>query len=569
MLRNGIIIWISISTLALSEPLINITPIVNDPIVQIKEIDCKIQTGSIRIIHPINLARIEETAELITNTFYTKLTATNPLEEVIKFRIKKLYSTLYGLKPHRTHRYKRWDSIGTAWKWIAGSPDAQDLAIINSTINEIIDQNNLQLRINNNINTRITQLTQAVNEIAGSLNKEKDRLNTLETITTMLNINVIIELLDNIQEAITLSKISITNNKILSTREINIIKTALQDQGVEINFPDEALQFVTPKIAVKNGDLLYILHVPQLENYTSNVIRIFPLIVDNQIIKSFPSHIIRHGSKLYTTDKPGDFVQKSSDIREFSDECIQQIIFGKQSRCISISKNDTTQQLVNENTIIVSNAKNHILETNCGPDDRAITGNFIIKFANCRINFNGQIFKSSETLVNTEFLPGAFHNTLIRWNRQNQPDIAEISNVAIANRQKLDHVYLRQNSLHFKVWTAFGGFSLSTIFCFIVIFILVKGINPCTKSHFRNLDSPRTEPRQLELKEGGVKIDPESLQSSSAPDLQKSASPECSHAPRGTPSAARPSSSYIPESPTRRNATLAELLGSLGTVRPL
>lgn len=564
MLR-GTIAWISIFTLVCTEPLLNIIHLTNDPIVQIRERNCKIQTGSIKIIHPINLARIEETAELVTNAFYNKLTHTNPLQEVIKYRIKKLYSTLYGLKPHQTRRHRRWNSIGTAWKWIAGSPDAQDLAIINSTINEIIDQNNFQFRINNNIDSRITQLTQAVNEIAGSLNKEKDRLDTLEAITTMLNINVIIELLDNIQEAVTLTKISVTNNKVLSTREVNVIKTTLQDQGVEISYPDEALQFVTPKIAVKNGDLLYILHVPQLENYTSSVVRIYPLIIDNQIIKFYPNHIIRHGSQLYTTDRPGDFVQKSSDIKEIIDECIRHIIFGKQSRCISIFKNDTTQQLVDENTIIVSNAKNHVLETNCGPDDRTITGNFIIKFVNCTISFNGQTFQSSETTVNTEFLPGAFHNTLIHWNQQNPLDIEEISNVAIINRQKLDHVYLRQNSLHFKLWTTFGGFSVSTTLCLIIIILLCKGINPCAKLCFRNPKSSENEPRRLELKEGGVKIEP----ASSSSDLAQTASTERSPAPRGTSSAATPSSSYIPESPTRRNATLAELLGSIGTVRPL
>lgn len=458
------------------EPFINVIGTGNDPIAQIKVTNCKIQTGSIKIIHPVNLARIEESIETITNAFYNKLTPNNPLHEVIKFRIKKLYSTLYGLKPQQTHRHRRWDSIGTAWKWIAGSPDAQDLHIINSTMNEIIKQNNHQYRINQNINDRIMQLTQTVNQIASSLNNNnKANMDALDSITTMLNIDVINELLDNIQEAITLSKISITNNKILSTREVNIIKSALQDQGVQVNFPDEALQFVTPKVAVRNGDLLYILNVPHLENSTSTIIRIFPLIVDNQVIKSYPSHIIRHGLKLFTTDKPEDFVQKSSYITEFEDDCIHPVIYGKRSRCSSIFKNDTTQQLVNENTIIISNARNHTLKTNCGPEDREITGNFIIKFHDCTIYFNGQSFQSSETFIDTEVLHSAFHNSLIQWNLHRHHDIAEISNTAISNRQKLEHVYLRQESLHLRLWTTFGGFSFSTItICILIIWIFIK-----------------------------------------------------------------------------------------------
>lgn len=152
-------------------------------------------------------------------------------------------------------------------------------------MNEIIDQNNYQYRINESINKRIAQLTGTINQMANVINNNKANLEVLDAITIMLNVDVINELLDNIQEAVTLSKISATNNKMLSTREVNVIKSTLHEQGIEVNFPDEALQFVTPKIAVKQGDLLYILHAPHLENSTSTVIRIFPLIVDNQIIK--------------------------------------------------------------------------------------------------------------------------------------------------------------------------------------------------------------------------------------------------------------------------------------------
>lgn len=176
-----------------SAPQLQIMHVSNDPIVQIKITDCKIQTGAIKIIHPVNLARIEESIEILTNSFYNKLTPTNPLQEVIKFRIKKLYSTLYGLKPEQTRRHRRWDSIGTTWKWIAGSPDAQDLHIINSTMNDIINQNNQQYRINDNINNRITQLTQSINQIASSINDNKATLGILDAITTMLNIDVIIK----------------------------------------------------------------------------------------------------------------------------------------------------------------------------------------------------------------------------------------------------------------------------------------------------------------------------------------------------------------------------------------
>lgn len=106
-------------------------------------------------------------------------------------------------------------------------------------------------------------------------------------------------------------------------------------------------------------------------------------------------------------------------------------------------------------------------------------------------------------MFDAEILHGAFHNSLIQWNLHKHHDIEEISNTAIGNRQKLNHVYLRQDSLHFKLWTMFGGFSLTTMFYFIVIILLVKSITPCSKLKLGHRNSPNIDPRRLEI-EGRV-----------------------------------------------------------------
>ena len=65
-----------------------------------------------------------------------------------------------------TRRTKRWDSLGSAWKFVAGSPDANDLRIINSTINGLIQNNNAQVKINRELNQQmkefVFQTTQAI-----------------------------------------------------------------------------------------------------------------------------------------------------------------------------------------------------------------------------------------------------------------------------------------------------------------------------------------------------------------------------------------------------------------------
>ena len=103
------------------------------------------------------MTAIKYTVESLTSLQHVTLTQNNPLTQIIRYKIQKMYNSLFSIEP-RNHRSRRWDALGTAWKFIAGTPDAQDLQIINTTLNNLIDQNNKQFEINDKINHRIVQL---------------------------------------------------------------------------------------------------------------------------------------------------------------------------------------------------------------------------------------------------------------------------------------------------------------------------------------------------------------------------------------------------------------------------
>lgn len=127
---------------------------------------CKIQIfENIRIIHPIILADLELTINQLTNFVYNRNNNNNVLTEISKHKIRELYTSLLQIEPRTHYRRKRWDVIGTTWKWIAGSPDAQDLRIINGTLNELINENNNQYKVNEQISQRIGELTKVINQI--------------------------------------------------------------------------------------------------------------------------------------------------------------------------------------------------------------------------------------------------------------------------------------------------------------------------------------------------------------------------------------------------------------------
>lgn len=123
----------------------------NDPLLLIKRKECKIVTGVIKVVHPINLTVI---AESITkfNNMPKSLDKKLPLTKIATRRVETLMYNFYEIKPLERNKKKRWDTLGAAWKWLAGSPDAGDLRLINTSMNELISANNLQVQINDMLN---------------------------------------------------------------------------------------------------------------------------------------------------------------------------------------------------------------------------------------------------------------------------------------------------------------------------------------------------------------------------------------------------------------------------------
>lgn len=128
-------------------------------------------------------------------------------------------------------------------------------------MNELIDSNNQQYQVNQQIGNRLNAITKTINEIIENKVKNRIILDEMETIATMMKIDIINKVLEDIAEAVILSKVSIASNKILSLNEIFIIRRILEDQGIKTDLPDEILSLVQPSIAVNQQTLLYIIKI--------------------------------------------------------------------------------------------------------------------------------------------------------------------------------------------------------------------------------------------------------------------------------------------------------------------
>lgn len=434
-----------------------------DPILLVKYKNCKIQTGLIKIIHPINVTNLETNVNLF-NKLARKLDSSLPISQLVIQKSRELYNNLLQIKPLNRKRKRRWDTLGAAWKWLAGSPDAEDLRIINKTTNELIQENNHQIRINQMISNRIGTITNTVNQLIAQQNLEnKILLEEYEAVKILLYMDTLNSIVVEIQDTILRTRVALPNNKLLTLKEILLIETLLHEQGIETQFPEQALNYAKPKIATRNELLLYILEIPELQKSQSETIGIFPLIVNDTIITNIPKYIIKSGNDIFTTLQPENYIQHASFMQPLKDNCTYSMMMGIETHCDAVLEHETSSRLISDNKILINNAKNLQIHSTCGPHNRSFSGNYLITFSNCSIIIKDQVFTSREVTGIVEEIQGAFPNLSINRTIVEHHDIPNLSNFTKENRQQLELMNLKQYKHQQWIFSILGGLSTSAI----------------------------------------------------------------------------------------------------------
>ena len=412
----------------------------SDPLLIMKTIEPKIQIGNLKIIHPIDIKILEKAIDQLHTTLLTKMKEDSGFYTIIRNKIFDLYFKLNNIRPRR---HRRWDQLGTAWKWLAGSPDADDLRLINTTMNELIDQHNSQFKINDAINHRLTLLTNSMNQLIEQSHQNMNDSLDIAGMKLLMNVNIIDEILSNIQDAILGAKMEMPSSRILTPNEMELVTETLLHQGIKLATLEEALTFVKPKVAVNQSQILYILQLPQISNTTATMLEIIPLPVQNQKIINSPTHLVHYESEFFTTKTPTTSVQKNADLTIFSDNCVKPLLRGKNSTCQTTFHSRTEVQLVSDNKILVTNARGEILTSNCGPDDKTIRGNILLTLNDCKVTIANSTYEVSDISLKTD-VQGSFYDTLINVQEVKPFNISKIDDGAMNNTELLQNINLRQ-----------------------------------------------------------------------------------------------------------------------------
>lgn len=228
------------------------------------------QNGTFKVIHSIDLEQYENLTRETEHILDKFVNLDHPLRPFMKQQLIDINGLLDRLMPHREKRSI--DFIGSAWKWIAGSPDSHDFQILEQKIGNILENNNRQLIINQLISERITEITNKTNEII-----KREGWNDEVVFKIERKLNFIEKELQNVEFAIQWAKANIVNSFLLSKIEIDQINTVFEKYNIPTYSIDELLTFGSVKIVTNKREILYILSIPVTQEEVCKVYFIKPI----------------------------------------------------------------------------------------------------------------------------------------------------------------------------------------------------------------------------------------------------------------------------------------------------
>lgn len=421
-------------------------------------------------MHPIELGPIKQVIDFLYSEAQEKIIYDKLLSPIIKTKIEKL-SLTFRKTQSSDKRVKRWDSLGKGWKYISGSPDADDIRLINATINSMIDQENNQIRINSGLDSRIRNITYSINVLISKFSSLSTEFNEgFSSVNLLFNIDELIQQVETIGEAITLARVNIPSSRLISLTELVVAQQFLKDQGLDVATAESVLEIARAYVVTTRESIKYILRVPKVTNEIYTLYQVEPVISNGTRVQ-LDANFYLNGTTPYCSksicDQYADhFICQSSQL-ESPSKCIQKLMSGSSAHCpMEKVYGRNIIKRINDATIIIHEA-DITLKSNCSMHNNKLEGSYLIQFSKCTISLDGERFTNINVDIPSKtFIP----TTGLKVNSTNLVDRIPLEHLQILHMTHRDHIqHLNltnesiQTRIHFLHWLSFGSISVTTL----------------------------------------------------------------------------------------------------------
>lgn len=290
------------------------------------------------------------------------------------------------------------DFLGSALKFVAGTPDHDDYKLLLTKQNFLIENNNKQNNINSVLQNRINEITDQINIVKKSLSGNsisKDDKTPLFEYLANRN-NLMINYLNNIALSIVLAKNNLINPLILD--EIDIDKL-IEIEDLQISISNLLL---ATKIKVLQNDnvIHYILKIPKISKFCI-LLNLYPVSHNDTIVK-LP---ITNAAKCEGVTYPiADCVKTTTEniCRPATSSCLSEILNNNTASCPTESSHHLPAlQEIDDGVMILNDVYPTTLEEQ---NKITVKGTILLLFTES-IKINNTIFKIKKNATRLEAHP--------------------------------------------------------------------------------------------------------------------------------------------------------------------
>lgn len=435
-------------SILLSNPIISETGFIN---VKIKTVEIVNQT--ITVLHMINPNDFSTVIEDIESNMMNMKIPPNGLIEkqiqILKSRLKSINSLSRNIRKKRGLL----NIVGSAQKWLFGTMDNDDrtdilnhLDIITTNSHNAIEGLNKQIVINDHFQDSINLLKSIIRSdrnmtksVVNDLKSENGRIITrLYYSDILFKLKFIEDRINQIQDSIASAKNHILHPSILTSDEI---------VNYDIDFH---------KLQLTKLDALY-----YKDNFLVIAIKI-PLDffkTDLRLMLPMPN------SKFLEIDSDKEYFITVNNIQYKYEENKSLKYLQRSSRCTLYSNcklkyNDLFNIItIDEETVIIKNAKNQEIIQNCDDRHILINGNHILSFYDCEIKIDYNVFTNKNEIVFDKYVYD--DNVTYNFTENISLNYKGLSNNSFHNLNEIKELKMHKNISY--------GINISIMIIFIII----------------------------------------------------------------------------------------------------
>lgn len=359
-------------------------------------------------MHVINLTIYEDIIERILPEI-NHIDQRDILKPQLTHQVEQIIQLISELKGQHTRTKRSINWIGTAWKWVAGTPDATDWDQIVNSQNKIINNNNEQYQINTILMKTANKILSEYNQIIDSLHEDMEG----RTQQILFNkLTIIKEEIKEIIRAAQLAKSKIINTNLMNKIEIRRLIAEIETLPYANEI--EAIEYAEPTMLVKGSIILYVISIPKTSKQEYNHVLIRSTIKENKQVHLEYRELILNQHQLFgITQKCNMFYEtiicEKNCLEEINDDhCISQLIRGTHANCDYQFNQKQIIETLNDNTIYLNNFNGEIYGNDT---NKHLEGNFLIQYNNETITINNMTFTNQETRT-SQILPSVLQSNI-------------------------------------------------------------------------------------------------------------------------------------------------------------